>query len=98
MFFKYEIKGTYSVGDKTYGKLYFCREGGEEKFLFGVREQEGKVLVDYVAYSVCPAYLPYPYFIADEVFPLELTADGDEAVLYDFNKEVGDILGGKTGI
>jgi len=93
VFFKYEIKGTYTVGDKTYGRLYLCRENGEEKYLFGVREAEGQVLVHLSEYAESGAGLPYPAYAEDEVFPLELSADKDEAVLYDFNKQEGDILG-----
>ncbi len=101
-FYRFALGETEVINGKTYHKLYWgkpsdpdCRtadlHGNGFHFMqASIREEAGRVLVDYEIYKAFLEYMWYDILTGRaDYIPYKITDDG-EMILYDFNMQVGD--------
>lgn len=101
-FYRFVLGETEVINGKTYHKLYWgkpsdpdCRtadlHGNGFHFMqASIREEAGRVLVDYEIYKAFLEYMWYDILTGRaDYIPYKITDDG-EMILYDFNMQVGD--------
>ena len=97
-YIKYELCGTQELNGKTYYKLYSTTSYfgmiGETKYEFGLREEDGRVYVDYGEYLEAMVHDVDPNADKNtiEAMPYLIT-DDNEVILYDYNLNAGDYVG-----
>jgi hypothetical protein len=92
-FEKYELKETFELDGRTYNRLYLTRvdedgNAGEPEPLIGLREENGRVYVNYNEYMAAWGSSSD----IDEMYYLK-TEDGKEIILYDFTLGAGEWFG-----